>query len=115
MRKRPLISIAVLLLLALAAGVAYRWSPVTWDKYKAVAYGMTEKQVISILGNSNEPQGTHKVFLMGYPEGKDVHVRRWWSKWWRGRIDVGFDDEGLVRWKDYDPNDRDPRGDSVRE
>lgn len=67
--------------------------PITLEKYNSIKDGMTEKQVISILGNGEKMQPEGSVgFLMTWGE-----LETWKSPYYR--IQIKFDSSGKVNSK----------------
>jgi hypothetical protein len=95
--------------------IEFFWPRGTWRNYRVIQEGMTEQQVIALIGDCGEEAGKRRVFVMNRPHSIEVRVRRWWSKLWNGRIDVGFDEAGRVQWKQYYPRDRNRSWDSIRD
>jgi hypothetical protein len=92
---------------ALGILIARRWNGVGPANYNSVQPGMTQADVWAILG---EPAETVSEMRFFYPSRNSKRIRlqvyRWYAPGGAGRIEVGFDENGITRWKNYEPTNR---------
>jgi hypothetical protein len=106
--QRPIARFAFLLFWLVVAGsvfaAIYTWGRIGWSSYVKIPRGMLESDVRAILGQADE-QSPEPMQYYGTvsKDGVPLRVCRWYPSWGKGCIEIGFDDEGKVRWKCYHP------------